>query len=92
MQKLNPEWTSHNNLHNEGGEGYNPHPKYITVANTAATAPLSAGKVYRNRQGRQIDPVALIAESEARLARVTDKLARAAIEKSIAEYRAMMEG
>lgn len=92
MQKLNPEWTRYNNLQNEGGEGYNPHPKYIAVAASVAASPVSAGKVYRNRQGRQIDPVALIAESEARLARVTDKLARAAIEKSIAEYRAMLEG
>lgn len=28
--KLNPAWITYNNLQNEGGEGYNPHPKYIT--------------------------------------------------------------
>lgn len=26
---INPLWTAYNNLHNEGGEGYNPHEKYI---------------------------------------------------------------
>lgn len=29
MSKLNPMWTAHNNLYNEGGDGYNPHDKYI---------------------------------------------------------------
>lgn len=29
MSKINPKWVSYNNLHNEGGEGYNPHAKYI---------------------------------------------------------------
>lgn len=28
---INPLWTAYNNLHNEGGEGYNPHEKYITT-------------------------------------------------------------
>jgi hypothetical protein len=29
--KINPEWTAYNNLHNEGGEGYNPHPKHLSA-------------------------------------------------------------
>ncbi len=29
MSTINPLWTAYNNLVNEGGEGYNPHPKYI---------------------------------------------------------------
>lgn len=28
---VNPLWTAYNNLHNEGGEGYNPHDQYITT-------------------------------------------------------------
>lgn len=28
MSKINPAWVAHNNLNNEGGEGYNPHSKY----------------------------------------------------------------
>lgn len=27
--KINPEWTKYNEMFNEGGEGYNPHSKYI---------------------------------------------------------------
>lgn len=27
--KINPLWIAHNNLYNDGGEGYNPHDKYI---------------------------------------------------------------
>lgn len=27
--KINPEWVKYNNLHNEGGEGYNPHTKWL---------------------------------------------------------------
>jgi len=26
---INPAWLAYNNLYNEGGEGYNPHNKYI---------------------------------------------------------------
>jgi len=29
--KLNPAWVRHNNAHNEGGEGYNPHSKYVNA-------------------------------------------------------------
>jgi hypothetical protein len=31
MKTINPLWTAYNNLQNEGGEGYNPHDKYITT-------------------------------------------------------------
>lgn len=27
--KINPLWTAYNNRNNEGGEGYNPHPKHF---------------------------------------------------------------
>lgn len=27
--RLNPAWVAFNNINNEGGEGYNPYPKYI---------------------------------------------------------------
>jgi hypothetical protein len=29
---INPLWTAYNNLHNEGGEGYNPHEKHVSTA------------------------------------------------------------
>lgn len=31
--KLNPKWIKYNNIMNEGGEGYNPHNKYIATEN-----------------------------------------------------------
>lgn len=30
-QAVNPLWTAYNNAMNEGGEGYNPHEKYVSV-------------------------------------------------------------
>lgn len=28
--KINPKWKSYNDLNNEGGEGFNPHSKFIS--------------------------------------------------------------
>lgn len=95
MTKINPEWTRYNNTHNEGyTDSYNPYPKYInaTPAAPALAAKPAAGKVYRDARGMPIDPVAKIAEEEARLSRVTDTFARELIQKSIATYRKMLEG
>jgi hypothetical protein len=45
-QQINPAWVHHNNLYNEGGEGFNPHPKYISAAAvTKAPARMIAGKM-----------------------------------------------
>ena len=40
MYKLahNPKWIAYNNSFNEGGEGYNPHPKYLVDAPEYKTA------------------------------------------------------
>ena len=29
MNTINPLWTAYNAINNEGGEGYNPHPKFV---------------------------------------------------------------
>lgn len=29
MTIINPLWTAYNNIHNEGGEGFNPHDKHL---------------------------------------------------------------
>lgn len=45
MAAINPKWTEYNNSMNEGGEGYNPHPKYIaSVAAPAGVRKMIAGK------------------------------------------------
>lgn len=42
---INPKWLEYNRLMNEGGEGYNPHPKYIAqVARPAGAARMISGK------------------------------------------------
>lgn len=28
-QQINPAWKQYNDINNEGGEGYNPHPKFV---------------------------------------------------------------
>jgi hypothetical protein len=28
-KQVNPAWTQYNDINNEGGEGYNPHPKFL---------------------------------------------------------------
>lgn len=38
MFKLNPAWIAYNNAVNEGGEGFNPHPKFIQSAPAAAAS------------------------------------------------------
>lgn len=44
---INPKWTAYNDSMNEGGEGYNPHPKHIAAPARAASAPakMIAGKL-----------------------------------------------
>ena len=42
MQVLNAKWTEYNNAMNEGGEGYNPHPKYIAKFVAQAARPGAA--------------------------------------------------
>lgn len=29
MNAINPAWKQYNDINNEGGEGYNPHPKFV---------------------------------------------------------------
>jgi hypothetical protein len=38
---INPAWIAYNDFQNEGGEGYNPHPKYVARA-AAVVAPAAA--------------------------------------------------
>ena len=45
MTIINPKWAEYNRVVNEGGEGYNPHPKYIAAPQQVASArKMIAGK------------------------------------------------
>ena len=44
-QQINPAWKQYNDINNEGGEGYNPHPKFVgeATAEEALSCTDSAG-------------------------------------------------
>jgi ABC-type protease/lipase transport system fused ATPase/permease subunit len=45
MATINPKWIEYNRSVNEGGEGYNPHQKYIaSAASPAGVRKMIAGK------------------------------------------------
>lgn len=46
-QQISPDWTRYNAVMNEGGDGYNPHAKYIAKATIAVAQPrrMVAGKM-----------------------------------------------
>lgn len=54
MARINPEWRAYNTLHNEGGEGYNPNPKYIETAPKPTMARYMAALDKRDRIMRKL--------------------------------------
>ena len=83
MQILNPKWKAHNDFYNEGGEGYNPHPKYI---NRDAPAKPQSEKMVKGMNGNMVRVSALKAGLEKDLARmeaITDPFARQITQKHI---------
>lgn len=81
MNKINPAWIAYKRDMLEGGEGYNPHPKYISVstAKPIAAASRPAPRMLRDERGNYIPAdklAARLAADEAALASVTDATAR----------------
>jgi hypothetical protein len=95
MNAINPAWKQFNDLYNEGGEGYNPHPKFIDrqAAPVVAKHSAATARLVKDERGN-IVPAAKMAErlakDEARLARVTDASARAITQASIDFARAAL--
>jgi hypothetical protein len=94
---INPAWIAYNDVQNEGGEGYNPHPKYVAraAAVVAPAAALSAltNKLVRNQRGNLIKASAMaeqLAKDEARLPKITDAYGRKLTEEAIAYARAAL--
>lgn len=98
MYKINPEWKKYNDLQNEGGEGYNPHKKYISanigqkeISKTSPTA--NAGTIDRllnDERGNLIRESKLrenLAKDLVRLQKLTDQYAIAIVAKSIAHAK-----
>ncbi len=61
--KLNPEWKKWNDLQNEGGEGYNPHPKWIQADSSSipsSATPKSSPRLVRDMRGNYISSIKLM--------------------------------
>ena len=52
MNTINPQWTAYNSLNNEGGEGFNPHDKYITAGDGEPLWSILDDQQYRLRRIR----------------------------------------
>lgn len=73
MANINPKWLSYNNSMNEGGEGYNPHPKFIASVSAPAAGATRYidGKWRTQADATRFAKAALVgAEKAAFLARV----------------------
>lgn len=96
MLKINPAWQDWQITQNEGGEGYNPHPKWIEVAaspKAATTTTKTDNRMLRDERGNYIPASKLAAAMErdiARLDKITDATARAIVEAGIAHARAQL--
>ncbi len=55
MTSINPKWNEYNNTYNEGGEGYNPHAKYIATntARPSGAARMVGGKMRTEADARK---------------------------------------
>lgn len=96
MKTINPAWKNWQALQNEGGEGYNPHPKWIERAETTkVSAPVTATdkRMVRDERGNYVPAhklAASLADDIAKLSRITDASARAIVEASIAHARSQL--
>lgn len=95
MNTINPAWKQFNELFNEGGEGYNPHPKFIarSAAPATAKAPAVAARLVKDERGNTV-PAAKMAErlarDESRMTKITDASARAITQAAIDFARAAL--
>ena len=73
---INQKWAEYNRSMNEGGEGYNPHPKFLAAAPAAVRVPgaarMIAGKMRTEAEALRFAKIALSGEQKrAFLAEVT---------------------
>jgi hypothetical protein len=86
---LNPEWKKYNDFQNEGGEGFNPHQKWIVESGNKKPDHAKTGgydPLVRNQMGNYVRASALRADMckcQQRLETVTDETAKEILIKSI---------
>lgn len=70
MATINPKWAEYNRSMNEGGEGYNPHPKFLAAPVAAASprapgsARMIAGKMRTEAEALRFAKIALSGEQK----------------------------
>ncbi|KQP37589.1 hypothetical protein ASF44_14700 [Pseudorhodoferax sp. Leaf274] len=92
---INPAWKAWNDVQNEGGEGYNPHEKWIakTAAPVAAKTPAHLDRMLRQADGRPVPESKVRARLEKALATLptlTNASAIAIFERDIAADQALL--
>ena len=86
---LNPKWKSYNDFQNEGGEGYNPHPKFIrtqAIEQRQSGQQPTPNRMLRDQQGNLVPELKLRASLDrlkTRLAGISDASAKTIIQASI---------
>lgn len=87
--KINPKWLAYNNVVNEGGEGYNPHPKYIAapIVNKSARKIVYGGMPYTADELRD-----LLHDAEHKSATLESPYARQSWSKTVTEINSLLAG
>jgi hypothetical protein len=86
---INPEWSKHNAIYNEGGEGYNPHNKWMQKSATVQ----AVGRILRDANGNVMKESVMrtkLAELTERISRLTDATAIAITQDTINHYTAQL--
>ena len=90
---INPAWTAWQNLQNEGGEGYNPHAKWIAKPISATVVAAKSSRMLKDESGNLIPESKLqarLAKDKARLETVTNPVAIEMIKSAIAFAEAQL--
>lgn len=93
---INPEWKAYNDVMNEGGEGYNPHRKWVAksaVAKAAASVAGEGDRMLKDQDGNLIPASKMALRLEKNIARragLTNAYAIEIVEESIAFDRAAL--
>jgi len=87
--KINPDWSKHNAIYNEGGEGYNPHNKWMQQPTKAQ----ANGRLLRDQQGNVMQESVMrtkLAELTERMGRLTDATAIDITQRTITHYASQL--
>lgn len=89
--RINPQWQEHNDIYNEGGDGFNPYNRWISAPSTQNNNDkkycLDGAGSPKTLQEWRVD----LAKSEERLEKITDKFGIEIVKKSIESIKALID-